>query len=106
WMRSSPGAMKAIDSDPPPSANAPQGSALIAGRYRVIEPLGQGGMGIVYRVHDTVIDQPFALKQLLLKDDGSYSKEAASLFEREYSVLAQLSHPRVIAVYDYGVTPS
>jgi hypothetical protein len=98
--------MTFIDSDPPPSTDTPTGGTLIAGRYRVIEPLGQGGMGTVYRVHDSATHQSLALKQLILKDDGAYSKQAASLFEREYSVLAQLSHPRVIAVYDYGVTPS
>jgi serine/threonine-protein kinase len=69
---------------------------LIGGRYRVIEELGRGGTAVVYRVHDVGTGRELALKQWLVEN-------AAALFEREYYALAQLTHPRVIAVYDYGL---
>ena len=71
-------------------------ATLIGGRYRVLEELGRGGTAVVYRVHDVGAGRELALKQLMVE-------QAAALFEREYYALAQLAHPRVIAVYDYGL---
>jgi hypothetical protein len=81
------------------------GPASIGGRYLILGELGRGGMGVVYRVHDTGSKggHELALKQLLVRDDGSRSQQTVSLFEREFYTLAQLAHPRVIAVYDYGL---
>jgi hypothetical protein len=75
----------------------------IAGRYRVLDELGRGGMGVVYRVEDGDRPEPLALKQLLLRRDGARNQLATELFEREFHTLAQLAHPRVIKVHDYGV---
>ncbi len=75
----------------------------IGARYEVGALLGRGGMATVYRVTDTATQRPMALKQLSMPDDLSRRKEMISLFEREFHALAQLSHPRVIEVYDYGV---
>src|SRR5688572_9947056 len=78
----------------------------VAGRYQVQQVLGRGGMAVVYRVLDTTSQAEVALKQLHLpKDSGKYA-EAAALFEREFHTLMQLSHPRIIEVYGYGVDPS
>jgi hypothetical protein len=77
--------------------------ARIAQRYDVHELLGQGGMARVYRVTDLVTGREAALKQLLVPAQAEQALVVNSLFEREFHTLAQLSHPRVIAVYDYGV---
>jgi hypothetical protein len=76
---------------------------LIGDRYHVLEELGRGGMGVVYRAREIGSEREVALKQLLVRHNGTQSRQAVSLFEREYYILAQLAHPRVIAVYDYGL---
>jgi hypothetical protein len=75
----------------------------IGNRYRVQELLGRGGMAIVYRVTDIASGRQTALKQLVPPADDKLRREAAALFEREFHTLAQLSHPCVVEVYDYGV---
>lgn len=72
----------------------------IAGRYRVIAPLGRGGMGHVYLAIDETTGQRIALKRALFPKE----KEAklAPLFEREYQTLAALDHPAIIRVFDFG----
>ena len=80
---------------------------LIGGRYRVLQPLGRGGTSVVYRVEDTGTARIVALKQLqTTAGTAALSPRAISHFEHEYQVLAQLAHPRVIAVYDYGIEPA
>lgn len=78
--------------------------ALIDRRYRVVAPLGQGGMADVQRVIDTRDGQgnrELALKRLTLTGDKDARRTL--LFEREYMTLAGLDHPRIIRVFDYGV---
>jgi hypothetical protein len=75
----------------------------IGARYQVIEQLGRGGMAVVYRVRDVSRDSELALKQLLPPQNPARSRELTALFEREFYTLAQLSHPSVIQVYDYGL---
>jgi tetratricopeptide (TPR) repeat protein len=78
----------------------------IAGRYRVLEQLGTGGVGAVYRVHDDVGDTALALKLLLSARSGSRRRKLETLFQREYYTLARLKHPSIIQVFDYGLTES
>jgi tRNA A-37 threonylcarbamoyl transferase component Bud32 len=78
---------------------------MIAERYRVLAELGSGGIGVILRVVDTLSGQERALKRLRT-DALTNARQAAnnaSAFEREYCTLAQLAHPRVVAVHDYGV---
>src|SRR5262245_57552538 len=77
---------------------------VLGGRYQVIEELGRGGMGVVYRVRDLRSGSELALKQLLVESDALRNVTSA-LFQREFHALAQLAHPRVIEVYDYTVDP-
>jgi hypothetical protein len=77
--------------------------SVIGGRYRVQHVLGRGGAAVVYRVSDPVSGRDVALKRLVPAADGKVAKETAGLFEHEFHTLAQLSHPRVIEVYDYSV---
>ena len=73
------------------------------GRYHIIEPLGEGGMATVYRAFDTRLEREVAIKVIQREITGS--RQAAELlrrFEREAKVLAQLDHPNIVKVFDYG----
>ncbi|MEU0205007.1 protein kinase [Streptomyces canus] len=75
---------------------------LIAGRYRVLDRIGQGGMGTVWRAHDTVLGRYVAIKRLHPQPRLS-EDELATLFERtrrEARSAARISHPNVVVVHD------
>ena len=76
------------------------------GRYLVQGELGRGGMAIVYRVLDASTGRQYALKQLSMATSDRRFGEQAAAFEREYHALVQLSHPRIIEVYDFGADES
>jgi hypothetical protein len=76
------------------------------GRYQVLRELGRGGMAIVYHVLDVASGKQYALKQLSLASGDRRFGEQAAAFEREYHALVQLSHPRIIEVYDFGADES
>jgi len=68
--------------------------------YRIVEKIGAGGMGVVYRAHDEQLDRDVAIKVL---PPGTLSDEnARRRFRREAMALARLNHPHVGAVYDFG----
>jgi serine/threonine protein kinase len=69
-------------------------------RYVLGEPLGVGGMGIVYEAHDPKLDRKIALK-VLRAESGEDAGSQARLV-REAQAMARLSHPNVVAVYDVG----
>jgi eukaryotic-like serine/threonine-protein kinase len=68
---------------------------LIAGRYRLLEPLGRGAMSAVWLAHDGELDRNVAIKTLAPSADRAR-------FEREAHAVAALSHPNICSVYDYG----
>jgi serine/threonine protein kinase/Flp pilus assembly protein TadD len=69
------------------------------GRYRIVEQIGAGGMGIVYRARDQRLDRDVAIKVL---PTGSLAKEGArSRFRKEALALSRLSHPNVAVVHDF-----
>jgi hypothetical protein len=80
-------------------------STRLDGRYTIVNRIGGGGAGDVYRVHDQVTGRIVAFKQLLSAKAGRRAKTMEALFAREYHTLVRLKHPRIIEVYDYGVTP-
>jgi len=71
---------------------------VLAGRYRIEAPLGAGGTAVVYRAHDQRLDRDVALKLLLpnLAQDAA----VAARFEREARVLAAISHPGIVSIFD------
>ena len=70
----------------------------LAGRYEVREVLGQGGMGLVYRAYDTVVRREVAVKTLLDLPNPT----SLQLFYKECDVLASMSHPNIVEIFDIG----
>ncbi|MEO3782845.1 serine/threonine-protein kinase [Actinocorallia sp. B10E7] len=73
----------------------------IADRYRLVSPLGRGGMGQVWEGSDLRLNRRVAVK-LIHKADLADTQEAVRRFHREARVTARMSHPGVPAVYDFG----
>src|SRR5678815_1699445 len=75
---------------------------LVGGRYAIRELVGTGGAAVVHRARDSVTGRIVALKRLRPAIEVDRARHA-ELFRQEFHTLAQLSHPNVVAVYDYGV---
>src|SRR5579884_486419 len=73
---------------------------LLAGRYRLLRPLGRGGMGSVELAEDVELGRTVAVK--LLADGVAHDDPARRRFLREARAAARLSHPNVVRVYDVG----
>ncbi len=69
-------------------------------RYRLLELIGKGGMGAVYKAEDTVLNRIVALK--LLKKELDLNKRAIERFLAEAKTAAKLSHPNIVIIYDVG----
>lgn len=70
------------------------------GRYEIIEELGRGTMGVVYKAHDPQIDRLVALK--VLREDRVVSQDFVLRFLREAKAIGRISHPNIVTVYDVG----
>jgi formylglycine-generating enzyme required for sulfatase activity len=70
------------------------------GKYRIIDRIGRGGMGMIYRAHDPVLDRQVALK--LISSDVEITEELRVRFFREAQACARLSHPNIIVIHDMG----
>ena len=73
---------------------------LFAGRYEIIEEIGRGGMGRVYRAYDRQLKEDVALK--LLKPEISFNEKAVERFRNELKFARRIAHPRVCRMYDLG----
>lgn len=74
---------------------------ILAGRYRLLGPLGRGNMGVVYRAEHMGLGRPVALKVLA---PAYGADELAARFEREAHAAARLDHPGCVRVLDHGTT--
>ena len=73
---------------------------LISGRYRLIAPLGEGGMATIWRAIDEQLDREVAVK--ILRPQFSSDPGFAARFKQEARAAGGLSHPNIVGVYDYG----
>src|ERR1044072_9738065 len=73
---------------------------VIAGRYRLLEKIGQGGMGAVYKGQHIKINRLTAIK--LLTSELVSNQEFIARFQREAEMASQIDHPNAVAIYDFG----
>ena len=75
---------------------------IVAERYRIKEPIGRGGMGVVYRVEHARIGKLMALK--LLTGELTRDSQQVARFKREAQLMSRLSHPNTVQVFDFGAS--
>ena len=87
-------------SKPPSAAPAELVSRVIADRYRLLELIGEGGMGSVYKAEHIRMGKALALK--ILRGDFAREEGAVERFLAEARIVSRLSHPHTIGVFDFG----
>ena len=70
------------------------------GRYRIVERVGRGGMGVLYRAHDPALERDVALKMMHL--DFTSDTHARERFQREARAVARLQHPNIVTIHELG----
>src|SRR6185369_8936477 len=75
---------------------------VVDGRYRVLEVIGRGGMGVVYRVEHLRMGKLAAMK--VLHRDLAQQVDVVGRFEREAAAISKLHHPHTVQVFDFGNT--
>src|SRR5262245_42673161 len=85
----------------PVSQNESVPARVIAERYQVESKLGEGGMGVVYRVFDRRLGRHAAMKMMIVRRDAAREER----FVREARAMARVEHAHCVRVYDMGVTP-
>lgn len=93
-----------IETDDGPDSFRPMADPLVgltvADRYRLLAPIGSGGMGIVYKVEHIRISKLMAMK--LLAGELSHNVSLVKRFKREATLASRLSHPNTVQVFDFG----
>ncbi|MBN2183863.1 MAG: protein kinase [Candidatus Krumholzibacteriota bacterium] len=73
----------------------------LPGRYKILQQLGEGGTGQVYKVSDSVLGKVISLKILIEADPDAYQA-----LKKEFEILSRLNHPNLVKVHDFGSTAS
>ena len=84
-----------------PTCGSPSAVNTQIDHFELVDVLGRGGMGVVYRANDTSLDRPVALK-LLKKSEGASDEQIAQL-ATEASITASINHPHVVKVFTTGM---
>jgi serine/threonine-protein kinase len=74
---------------------------LLNNRYHLLQPLGSGGMAVVYKAMDTMLERMVSVK--ILRENYSSDEEFRERFKQEAKAAANLSHPNIVTVYDFGL---
>lgn len=74
--------------------------SIVGGRYEVLSVLGHGGMGVVYKAQDRILDEPVALK--VLRPEVAPTQELAMRFHSEIKLARRVRHRNVCAIHEYG----
>ena len=82
-----------------------RGGDLLGGRFRVLREIGEGGFAVVYEAVHATLGYRAAIKLLKPRDDDELSEQVRERFLREARLMAQLEHPDLVHLYDYGLTP-
>jgi serine/threonine protein kinase len=94
---------KLVDHDAFVTAESdPMRNRLIGGKYRIVERVGQGGMGTVYRAVQSGLNRNVAVK--ILKRELNVDRDTVARFHREANAMSLLTHPNTTRVYDFGQT--
>jgi serine/threonine-protein kinase len=86
-----------------PDLSPPSDEPLVGGKYRLLDPLGQGGTARVYRARHVALGRDFALK--VIDPQAEVPLQMHRVFQREARMTSQLDHPNIIQVFDFGVDP-
>lgn len=102
--RGAPSRLPVTPRPPPRSAavrvDTAEHSSLIGGRYQILQRIGQGGMGKVYKVKHIHLSRTFALK--IISNQVAETDEARELFYREARFASAMAHPNITSVVDFG----
>ena len=72
----------------------------MAGRYKILDHIGAGGVGAVYKAYDTQLDRYVAIKRLLSREEADRADSTTSTLKKEAASLATLQHPNIVSIYD------
>jgi serine/threonine protein kinase len=78
---------------------------ILDGRYEIVEPIGKGSMGVVYRARQLSVERDVAVKVLLPEIlNATLSKNASERFQKEARIISKLRHPNTVKLFDFGQT--
>jgi serine/threonine protein kinase len=83
-----------------PAASEKAALAALFPQFEILETLGRGGMGVVYKARQIKLDRLVALK--VIRPDAVHQKHFAERFQREALAMARLQHPGIVMIHDYG----
>jgi serine/threonine protein kinase len=92
--------LRGVDTNEPAEVASSEGEPRQIGRYQILDRVGRGGMGVVYRARDPVLDRDVAIKSMLV--DFGADQDARGRFQQEARAAARLQHPNIVTIYEFG----